>query len=31
MQDIRIAIIQTNLLWEDIPGNLAMFDKRYQT
>src|ERR1035437_4918546 len=28
MQDIKVAIIQTNLLWEDIPGNLAMFDKK---
>lgn len=27
MQDIRTAIIQTDLLWEDIPGNLARFDK----
>jgi omega-amidase len=28
MQDIKTAIIQTALLWEDIPGNLAMFDKK---
>jgi omega-amidase len=28
MQDLRVAIIQTNLLWEDIPGNLAMFDDK---
>ena len=28
MQDIKTAIIQTSLLWEDITGNLAMFDKK---
>jgi predicted amidohydrolase len=28
MRDLRVAIIQTNLLWEDIPGNLAMFDNK---
>ncbi|MGD0709994.1 MAG: amidohydrolase [Bacteroidales bacterium] len=28
MQDIRVAIIQTILLWEDIPGNLTMFGKK---
>jgi predicted amidohydrolase len=28
MQDISVAIIQANLLWEDIPGNLAMFGKK---
>jgi len=28
MQDLKAAIIQTNLLWEDIPGNLALFDKK---
>jgi predicted amidohydrolase len=28
MQDLRVAITQTNLLWEDIPGNLAMFDDK---
>jgi len=28
MQDIKIAIIQTELLWEDIPGNLLHFDQK---
>jgi omega-amidase len=28
MQDLKIAIIQSNLLWEDIPGNLALFDQK---
>lgn len=28
MQDIKIAIIQTELLWEDIPGNLLQFDQK---
>ncbi|MFA4852875.1 MAG: nitrilase family protein [Bacteroidales bacterium] len=28
MQDIKIAIIQTELLWEDIPGNLSQFDQK---
>jgi len=28
MQDLKIAIVQTNLLWEDIKGNLEMFDKK---
>ena len=28
MQDIKIAIIQSNLLWEDIPANLAVFENK---
>lgn len=26
MQDLTITLIQTELIWEDIPANLAMFD-----
>ena len=28
MQDIKIAVIQTDILWEDIPGNNFHFDKK---
>jgi omega-amidase len=28
MQDLTVTIIQTELFWEDIPANLAMFDKK---
>jgi omega-amidase len=28
MQDLKIAIVQTNLLWEDVPGNLALFESK---
>jgi len=28
MQDLKIAILQTPLLWEDIQGNLDLFDKK---
>jgi predicted amidohydrolase len=27
MQDLTVTLIQTELIWEDIPANLAMFDK----
>jgi predicted amidohydrolase len=27
MQDLTVALIQTELFWEDIPANLALFDK----
>ena len=28
MQDLTVTLIQTELFWEDIPANLAMFDKK---
>jgi omega-amidase len=28
MQDIKVAIIQSDLLWEDIPGNLSHFEEK---
>ncbi|PKN05447.1 MAG: amidohydrolase [Deltaproteobacteria bacterium HGW-Deltaproteobacteria-9] len=28
MQDLTITLIQTELFWEDIPANIAMFDKK---
>jgi omega-amidase len=28
MQDLKVTLIQTELFWEDIPANLAMFDKK---
>jgi omega-amidase len=28
MQDLKITLIQTELIWEDIPANLAAFDKK---
>ena len=28
MQDLKIAIIQTDLLWENIPANLAVFEDK---
>lgn len=31
MQDLRIALIQTNLHWENIPENLNAFDRKIET
>lgn len=28
MQDLTVTLIQTELFWEDIPANLAMFDEK---
>jgi omega-amidase len=28
MQDLTVTLIQTELFWEDIPANLAMFDQK---
>ena len=28
MQDLTVTLIQTELIWEDIPANLAMLDKK---
>jgi len=28
MQDLTVTLIQTELIWEDIPANLAMFDQK---
>ena len=28
MQDLTVTLIQTELFWEDIPANLAMFDDK---
>ena len=31
MQDLTVTLIQTELFWEDIPANLAMFDSKIDT
>lgn len=28
MQDLTVTLIQTEIIWEDIPANLAMFDEK---
>jgi omega-amidase len=28
MQDLKVTLIQTKLIWEDIPANLSVFDKK---
>ena len=28
MQDLSVTLIQTDLFWEDIPGNLAAFGRK---
>jgi hypothetical protein len=28
MQDLTVTLIQTELFWEDIPANFAMFDQK---
>jgi len=28
MKDLTATLIQTELIWEDIPANLAMFDRK---
>jgi omega-amidase len=31
MQDLKITLVQTELVWENIPANLSEFDKRLDT